>query len=299
MAITRVNKLGTNSTETTNLSSFSLPVAAATTASNRIIVAASWGAGSGGSVSVTDSQGNIYTQDIAASSTSDASTWGSVFSTRADIPLSTSDTITISWTSHPNGCRIAAYEYSGLANFSPVDQTDTNSGGSNAPSVSATTTHNNELVFGMLFWASNRTLSSPSHTQLDQINGTSKSMETQEDIVSATGTYTISGTVSSVAWAGAIVSYSDTVSGVAPTNSKAPLITGSAVVGMQVTCSQGRWTGIPTAYAYQWKRDGTNLATGAHYLIVAGDVGHTLSCVVSASNKYGASNATASNTVSP
>lgn len=154
----------------------------------------------------------------------------------------------------------------------------------------------------MIGWGSTAAFSLPGYTQLDKVNGGSHSFETQEDIVAATGTYAITGTLAgSIGWASTLVSYSDTVNtanGVVA-NSTLPSITGSGVVGMQLTCSQGFWTNTPTAYAYQWKRDGANIATGAHYLVTTADVGHVLSCVVTASNKYGGVAATASNTVTP
>lgn len=305
MAIARVNKLGTVNNTGTGLSSLSLTVTATTTAHNRIIVAAWWGAANP-TVTVTDSQGNNYSVDKAMTASA-AAGWGGVFSARADNPLTINvDTITVTWSGGTvNDAMMAAYEYSGLANFAPLDQAVSAGGaGNSAASGSATTQFANELIFGAIGYNSG-TLSVPSYTQLDLIAGNLHHLETQEDIVAATGSYNVTATISGggVDWASALVSYADTANGTAhqPSNSTAPAITGSGVVGMQLTCSQGSWTNTPTAYAYQWERAGVNItgATGAHYPVTTTDVGNALSCVVTASNKYGSVAATASNTVTP
>ena len=60
----------------------------------------------------------------------------------------------------------------------------------------------------------------------------------------------------------------------------------------------GNWTGSPTAYAYQWKRDATNVGTNSNnYTVVAGDVGHSLTCTVTATNSLGTTTAPPSNSV--
>ena len=63
------------------------------------------------------------------------------------------------------------------------------------------------------------------------------------------------------------------------------------------SCTQGNWDGVPTSYTYQWKRDGTvNLGTAATYTLVAGDIpGHTITCVVTATNAQGSTVAPPSN----
>lgn len=301
MAITRVNKLGSTAPGGSGISSLTMTVTATTTAHNRIIVPTFWGATFHTSA-VTDSQGNNYTQDGTLTAPG-AGGWGALFSARGDNALTSGvDTITVTWTGGTvNDAVMAAYEYSGLANFAPVDVTNTATGSSLAPSCSLTTLNANDLVFGMVGWSSTTNFTLPSQTQLDLVHGTAHSIETQEDIVAATGTYTISGTFASPApnWAALVVGYGDVANGAKPSASTVPVITGSGVVGMQLTCSQGSWANTPTAYSYQWKRDGVNLATGAHYLVTTSDVGHVLSCDVSASNKFGSTVSTASNTVTP
>ena len=72
------------------------------------------------------------------------------------------------------------------------------------------------------------------------------------------------------------------------------------VVGTVCSVTNGNWTGSPTGYAYQWKRDGaTNLGTAANYTLVAADIGgHQIGCVVTATNATGSTAAPISNQIS-
>lgn len=70
-----------------------------------------------------------------------------------------------------------------------------------------------------------------------------------------------------------------------PVNTVLPAITGDAVEGETLTCSNGTWTNTPDAYAYQWNRSGTATAvTAATYELGIGDVGGTMTCRVTAIN---------------
>ncbi len=81
----------------------------------------------------------------------------------------------------------------------------------------------------------------------------------------------------------------------APTNSALPIVSGSAVEGQTLSTTNGTWTGSPTSYAYQWQdcnalgESCLNVsgATASSYALVAGDVGHTMRAVVTASNAGG------------
>lgn len=78
--------------------------------------------------------------------------------------------------------------------------------------------------------------------------------------------------------------------GVAPTNTIAPSIIGTPTALNTLSCTTGSWSGTHvTAYAYQWKANGTNIggATSATYAPVSGDVGKTLTCNVTATNSGG------------
>jgi hypothetical protein len=103
---------------------------------------------------------------------------------------------------------------------------------------------------------------------------------------------------------------SGAVTNAAPDNTAEPRISGSAVVGSELTASQGSWTGSPTTFAYQWVRcpRGGGLPSGADcaaiggatttkYVVATADVDRRLRVRVTASNVDGsktvASNATA------
>ena len=74
----------------------------------------------------------------------------------------------------------------------------------------------------------------------------------------------------------------------APVNTVAPAITGTLREGQILTVSNGTWTNTPTGYAYQWKRNGTNIGTNAAtYTLVTADVGANITCTVTASNANG------------
>ena len=87
-----------------------------------------------------------------------------------------------------------------------------------------------------------------------------------------------------------------TVDGVA-VNSVAPVVSGTPEVGETLSCSTGTWSFSPTAYSYQWKNGGTNIAgaTTNSYLILPEDDGDTLSCAVTATNPQGVSAPATSN----
>jgi len=78
--------------------------------------------------------------------------------------------------------------------------------------------------------------------------------------------------------------------GQAPSNTNPPTISGQAVEGGTLTCNPGTWTGSPN-FAYAWRRDGNQIATGSSYTVVAADISHALTCAVTGSNLYGSTTA--------
>lgn len=75
-----------------------------------------------------------------------------------------------------------------------------------------------------------------------------------------------------------------------PVNTVAPVASGGPIVGQTVSCTTGTWTGSPTiAYTYQWRRDGVNIgsATNSTYVLVSGDDGKAIDCMVTATNAAG------------
>jgi hypothetical protein len=65
--------------------------------------------------------------------------------------------------------------------------------------------------------------------------------------------------------------------------------------GATITCSTGTWTASPTSYLFEWLVDGKSLGPGAassSHVITAAELGHQLSCRVTASNAAGSGQAT-------
>jgi hypothetical protein len=79
-----------------------------------------------------------------------------------------------------------------------------------------------------------------------------------------------------------------------PVLSGKPTLTGKTSPGSTLTCNKGTWTGNPTSYAYEWLRNGTQLAgvTGSTYVLTTLDEGTTFVCVVTASNAGGSASGT-------
>ena len=63
-------------------------------------------------------------------------------------------------------------------------------------------------------------------------------------------------------------------------------------------CTMGNWQGTPTAYHYQWARDGQEIGEdSAVYGISESDVGRSFHCTVTATNAAGSTKAPPSNDV--
>jgi hypothetical protein len=83
-----------------------------------------------------------------------------------------------------------------------------------------------------------------------------------------------------------------------PQNQDVPYVGGTAEVEGTLTCTMGNWTGEPDSYAYAWQSDGApNSAIGDTYTVAAGDAGHSISCIVTATNAHGSTEAPPSNAV--
>ncbi|MGZ4341268.1 MAG: PQQ-dependent sugar dehydrogenase [Solirubrobacteraceae bacterium] len=76
-----------------------------------------------------------------------------------------------------------------------------------------------------------------------------------------------------------------------PVNTSRPKIAGPPIPGARLTCIPGTWTGA-NSFAYEWLRDGAKRAAGVTYRPTPADLGHVLSCVVTARNADGSAQAT-------
>jgi hypothetical protein len=80
------------------------------------------------------------------------------------------------------------------------------------------------------------------------------------------------------------------VAGSPPANTEKPRVLGVAEVTQSLTCNAGRWSGSPEpTFSYQWLRDGASipLASGKTYNPEPADQGHSVSCLVTATNGEG------------
>jgi GH25 family lysozyme M1 (1,4-beta-N-acetylmuramidase) len=86
----------------------------------------------------------------------------------------------------------------------------------------------------------------------------------------------------------------------APAVTAQPTLAGTTTAGQQLTSSVGTWSGSPTTFAYQWRRcdvTGANCAAipgaiASAYTLTPGDIGTTVSLVVTATNPAGSQTAT-------
>lgn len=84
-----------------------------------------------------------------------------------------------------------------------------------------------------------------------------------------------------------------------PANTVAPVISGTLEIDSILTVSNGTWTGSPTSYTYQWKRNGSNIPgeTSSTYSTKNDDGGQTITCTVTAVNAAGSASSTSAGVV--
>jgi hypothetical protein len=86
----------------------------------------------------------------------------------------------------------------------------------------------------------------------------------------------------------------------APTNTVVPAISGTTTEGHTLSATSGTWSGSPTSYKYQWQDcnasgeacSNVSGASASTFKLAAGDVGHIVRVLVTASNAGGATQAT-------
>ena len=91
------------------------------------------------------------------------------------------------------------------------------------------------------------------------------------------------------------------IGGIAPVNTVAPVVSGTATVGQTLSTTDGTWTGTPApTFTYQWQRSSSNIggATSSTYVLVAADYANTIRCVVTATNSAAAVSANSNSTAS-
>ena len=102
----------------------------------------------------------------------------------------------------------------------------------------------------------------------------------------------------------AFAAFASAASQVAPVNTTAPTVSGTAKVGQTLTAGDGTWSNTPTSYAYQWLRCNgggnscVNVANGTQktYTLVGVDSGNTMRVRVTATNTDGSASAQSDHT---
>ena len=81
----------------------------------------------------------------------------------------------------------------------------------------------------------------------------------------------------------------------APVNVDVPYVQQN---GATATCTMGNWQGEPVSYAYQWQMDDQSIpSAGASLPLTQADLGHSVACIVTATNAHGSTAAPPSNAV--
>ena len=151
--------------------------------------------------SVSDSAGNAYQRDL---NDTQNPVRGEVWSAYVATPLAAGDTITVT---HPDldGNSMAVSEFRGVDAIGRVDQAGSNSGNSQNPSASVTTTNGNDLIIGSVAHdANDTTITQPGGWNALPSVGTDCGIPPPHTlitlhgayrIVSSTGTYTYDPTL--------------------------------------------------------------------------------------------------------
>jgi len=85
-----------------------------------------------------------------------------------------------------------------------------------------------------------------------------------------------------------------------PSNVDVPHLQGDGVPGGTLNCTMGNWDGEPESYQYNWLSDGQPVKAttgGDTYQVLPEDVGHGITCKVTATNAAGSTDAPDSNEV--
>jgi hypothetical protein len=193
------NTAGTPATQT-------IVVGTGTTAGDAIIVLCGNSSAAGATISsVTDSKSNTYNPATTASVTVE---FGHVWVALNTTALTTSDTITVTYstTTGQKGC--IAVGCSGVATSSAVDQNNSAHGSSTAPSVtSGTLAQATEMAIGVIFAASGSGVpTSPPLTQIVTFqSGSSPQITAYYQATASTTAVTCSGTITSANWCAQII----------------------------------------------------------------------------------------------
>jgi hypothetical protein len=178
------------------------------TANNLIVVLARWQDGVVGGTStitsVTDTKGNTYQPafEVMTDASSATPTQTQVWFSANIVAGANTVTVNYATSTNGNGTRMAIFEYSGIATTSPIDtySTQVNSAASTTwTSGAVPTNYANDLIFGGITMAgSSHSMGAGSgFTLREPTSAQTVPYGTEDKIVSVTGTYAATGTISS------------------------------------------------------------------------------------------------------
>lgn len=261
-----------------------------TTAGNLLVMACGQTTVAASSIA-TDSRGNAWQLD--KTSVGNGGMSANICSCLVTTPHQIGDTVVVTFTGSGSYAAAIVSEYSGIASSSWLDQTaaGNNAGGVPTTGVTSTRSQADELLYGVVAYnnASDSTVGTNYTLLTVKASGAgNRKVLPEYQIVSSVGTdaATWGG---SQAYNSAIATYKMAAASGPPSNDVAPAVTGTAVVGQQLSCDDGTWTddGNPT-FTYQWQRD-TNgdtsysnigSATANTYTLVDADDNCKIRCVV-------------------
>lgn len=161
--------------------------------------------------SVVDSKGNSWAVDKYQGDNNSTGAYSGIASAKITTALTTSDTVTFTVSASVTHRMSLLYEVTGLDPTTWVDQTTGAPGTGTSPaSGTINTTSANELIMGACGWDSGTANSHASiapMTELDEIHTTGKGIAASYNLVSVTGGYSDSGTITSALWSDCVVSY--------------------------------------------------------------------------------------------
>lgn len=180
------------------------------TAGNLILVFASNFPGSASTATCTDNKSNTYSQVFTAQDTSTSSRVWHWYA--KNVTSSATFTITVNPTGASADITVVIVEVSGADTTAPLDQNNTATGNGTAPTVSVTTSTNNEGYFGVLTHnGTNRTLTeNGSYSLIDENEGGTSNMPISVEWRTTTsGTISASWTIGTgaVDWVCGVASY--------------------------------------------------------------------------------------------
>jgi hypothetical protein len=198
-----------NAVQGSGVGSASVAFPAANTAGNLILAFVRMST-STQTVTLKDSAGNTYIQAVAQVQTADGSQVHLFYA--KNILGAAANTVTATFSSTNNHPWLAIYEYKGLNITNPLDQTASAQGSSTAASSGAapTTTSANELVFGATGLPSSftGTQTAGSGYAFLERDTTGSPAANESELVTATGSYTASFTLSASAnWSALVATF--------------------------------------------------------------------------------------------